>query len=155
MSIEDQPRAMVSRAIATHPAGMAKTEPTTSDAERHRADGAYPAYLVCLPLAFGAHHPPASNAFEGATAWRAVYDAIDAVLSQAAAIDWSTLSVQKGLAMVQHTASGGVAPPATAVRTAVTARAAHGPRQWRQLRTGQRWEELIPPLAHRPGAGTW
>ena len=84
MSIEDPLRAIVRQAISTHPAGLARTQPTADEAERHRAAGAYHAYLNRLALALGVHHPTGPETAEDSTAWRAVSDA---VLSQAATVD--------------------------------------------------------------------
>jgi hypothetical protein len=87
MSIEDLLRTMLHQAITTHPARLARMQPTASEAERHRADGAYRAYLRCVALTLGTHHPTGQQAPEDPTAWRAVSDALDAVLSHAAAVD--------------------------------------------------------------------
>jgi hypothetical protein len=87
MSIEDTLRMMLYQAIATHPARLARTQPTSSETDRHHADGAYRAYLRSIAAILGAHHEPAPGTPASSTAPEAAVDRLDAVLSRAAAVD--------------------------------------------------------------------
>ena len=87
MSTKDPLRTMVHQAISTHPARLARMRPAISDTARHRADGAYRAYLQAITLTLGVHHPSGHQASDDTAARRDMLDALDAVLSEAAARD--------------------------------------------------------------------
>lgn len=87
MSTEYPLHTMVHQAISTHPARLARILPAASPAERYRAEGAYRAYLLCIALTLGVHHPTGHEAPENTAAGQAVYDALNTVLGQAAARD--------------------------------------------------------------------
>jgi hypothetical protein len=87
MPIEDTLRTMLHQAITTHPARLARTQPTSSEAERHHADGAYRAYLRSIAAILGARHEPGPGAPVSSTAPEAMVDVLDAVIGRAAAVD--------------------------------------------------------------------
>jgi hypothetical protein len=76
-------RTMVYKAIRSYPPRFNRTW-RADTAEPHRAEGAYRAYLQCITLAPGGHYPMGNASPEATAAWRAVHDAVDTVLRQAA-----------------------------------------------------------------------
>jgi hypothetical protein len=83
---DDALRPMVHQAIDNHPPRFTRLRPSAPRAEMHRAEGAYRAYLRCIALAIGGHYPTGMSAQEVAAiaAWRALHDALDMVLTEAA-----------------------------------------------------------------------
>jgi len=76
---------MVYKAINSYPPRFTRVWPAAGPADTYRAEGTYRAWLQCLALAVGGHYPLGSASPEDTAAWRAMLDALDEVLSQAAA----------------------------------------------------------------------
>lgn len=80
---DDALRVMVYKAIQHYPPRFVRTW-RANPAEPHRAEGAYRAYLDCLALAVGGDYPWGARSTQDTAAWRALYDALDTVLGEAA-----------------------------------------------------------------------
>ena len=100
MSIEDTLRTMLRQAIATHPARLARIQPTSSEAERHRADGGTaPTYGASRRSSAPTTNPGPGTGQQHRTGKEV--DGVDAVLGRAAAVDEPDLdAAQRAFAAV-------------------------------------------------------
>lgn len=85
MLTDDALRTMVYQAIGSYPPRLTRIWPSTSHADTHRAEGAYRAYLDGIALALGGQHPMGNESPQHTASWWALRDALDTVLSRAAA----------------------------------------------------------------------